>query len=701
MKILVYDKFFDSFIKLPVSIQKKVMDFQKKFRENSESSAIHLEPIISFKDQTLRTARIDQKYRAILKVPEKGDAYLLLWVDNHDEAMAWAENKVFQWNQNTQTYQVFVAPEVYHSTSTKVDHEEKSESDNLLLNSYSDKQLISIGVPEILIPSVRTIADIADLEKMEQFLPSDVFENLFYLMDGADIDSIIADIAEGLVKKESEDPEEASINNQRNFIELTDDTLFNEALSGDLKKWKYFLHPSQRMLVEGHFNGPVKVTGGAGTGKTVAALHRLKFLLDKKSDTRPILFTTYTKALTKNLKELVQDFKVDHARIEIINIDALAFQMAGRFGLINSDQKVIGISAVKSVEELWDQMLESELVGYDKEFLISEYQDIILYHSVTSLDKYYHTSRIGRGKAISRRQRKEIWTIIEKYQSIKAIEQLVDRDEVFNLITNYLKENKIYPYSYVIADELQDFSNVELRFLRALVEQKAEDLFLVGDPLQKIYTRKINFSSLGIHIRGKRSRRLRINYRTSEEIKKLALSIIHDCQYDNFDGETEDKKGYISLFHGDVPEYKLFSTKNDELDFVLSQISDLRKTGVKLHDIVIGARTRSEIKDFKSVLHNNDYAYLDITGASNTGQKDGVRVSTFHSMKGLEFRHIFLVDVNQRTAPRIPHEFESWDQNKKEEYLKSEKSLLYVAASRAVYTLVISGVGNRSDIISI
>lgn len=387
MRLLLYDKFFDSFIKIPRDIQKKVYDFQRKFRENSKSAAIHLEPINTFKDKSLRTARIDQDYRAIIKVPKSGKAYYLLWVDHHDKAYAWATNKVFEWNEHTQAMQVFTSPGEIELPTDKIVPDKPSG----LFASFKDKELLRIGVPKVLLPSIRDIASLDGLETIEKFIPPDVFENLFYLADGASIGTLITEVEEGKSASNNEDEQAGSINNQRSFIELTDDTLFNEMLSGSLKKWKYYLHPSQRKLVAGNFSGAVKITGGAGTGKTVAALHRLKHLHQQSQGSLPILFTTFTKTLTENLKELVKGFDLKTDNITIQNIDSLAFELARKHGLVNEQTKVFGLSAVKTPEQIWEGILEAGLIGYDAEFLLKEFEDVILYYNVDTLATYLKT----------------------------------------------------------------------------------------------------------------------------------------------------------------------------------------------------------------------------------------------------------------------------------------------------------------------
>lgn len=697
MKLLFYDKFFDSFINLPKGTQKKVVEFEKKFRENSKSSGIHLESITSFKDQSLRSARVDQTYRAIIKAPPTGDIYYLLWVDHHDKAYDWATNKVFQWNDQTQSMQMFVAPEV---TQDIIDSEAIQELPETFFSSIPSDKLLKIGVPEVLLPSIQSIDNLEDLEKVESYIPDEVFENLFYLLDGANIDQLIFDITEGKIDGDSIEDQVKSINNQRSFIELTDDAVFNEILTSGLNKWKYYLHPSQRKLVNGEFKGTVKVSGGAGTGKTVAALHRLKFLSERTSSKSKVLFTTFTNALADNLNGLVKGLDIDASKVEIRTIDSVVSTLVRENNLLPEDYLVFEWSSVKSSLDFWEDLLAGELTSFSPEFLDQEYRDVILYHNVQDLKSYIRTSRTGRGKPVSRRQRSEIWELIERFNEARRKKNIYYRDELFNVLTEYLTKNDLRIFEYCIVDELQDFSNVELRLVRNLVEEKPNDLFMVGDPMQGIYSRKLNFSKVGISVRGKRSRRLRINYRTTEEIKKLALSVIQDCHYDNFDGEEEERSGYISLFHGQKPTYEMFKTKDEEVEFVFHRVEELLDSGYKPQELAICSRTKDGLKDFRNKLHSVDFPYID-RSTSKVGLQNSINLLTLHKIKGLEFKHVFLVDVNNRTTPKLPFDFSDFGKIEQEDYLRREKSLIYVAVSRAIEAIHISGIGTPSTIIQV
>ncbi len=696
MKLFIHDKCMEQLFALPKPVQKKVLEFQRKFRENSKSSAINFEAISTFKDQQLRTARIDDKYRAIVKAPETGDNYYLLWVDNHDEAMDWAKNKVFYWNDNTDSAQIFTAPET-NIVNQKVHDSIKAPH---LFDGFSDEQLLHIGVPSQTLILVRSLKDLNELGDSEKYIPNDAFENLFYITEGLNIELLIAEINEGKSIAEEIEAKANSINNKRNFVEVDDD-LMSEIINGDLSKWQIYLHPSQRKLVEPDFKGSVRVTGGAGTGKTVVALHRLKkltsILID--SDDRKVLFTTFTNALTQNLSLLADKLSIDKTKIIITNIDTLLRDLAKEYNLVDKNVRILDFYNSKSSYDLWDDFLEQNLTEFDTLFLTTEYQNVILFNDIKNLEDYLKVSRIGRGKPISRKIKMEVWELVEKYNHKKKEESYVDRAELFNLVTNHLKSATERPFKNVITDEVQDLSNIELRFLRALVEEKANDLFLVGDPYQKIYTRKINFTAAGISIRGNRSKQLKINYRTSEEIKRLAVTAVKGINYDDFDGETEKLNGYLSLFHGEQPTYEVYKTKSDEINAIINHIAELKEKGFKLNDIALAFRTKEALKEVKTALHKNKIPFTDNAAVGN--DNTGIILSTFHGIKGLEFKAVMLCDVNNRTVPLMIQKMDTMEQQEKEDYLNREKSLLYVAMTRAISVLKITGTGIKSELINI
>lgn len=701
MRLFLSDSFFDKFTELPRNIQQGVKEFQKKFRENSTSGSIHLESITLFRDSSLRSAKVTGEYRAILGSLGQ-DNYMLLYVDKHDQAYRWAQNKRFAWNEHTQSCQIIpvsIEPTEENSVSSYTeDTQTDSEKLKGILSEVEMDKLLKIGVPEELIPFVKTIKDLDDLDRAESKLPQDAYENLFSIFDGDNIDDIIAEMEAGKAK-EGEDSL-LSNNNKRRFIELTDDECLAQIMEEGMEKWQLFLHPSQSKLVNSDYKGTTKVSGSAGTGKTIAALHRLKHLCEQQ-DTH-VLFTTYTTALMNNISQLVDKMRIPSQRYELTNIDKVLRQVAEVNHVLPNGFDILdyGSDSDEKAKALWQEVLDTEISEFNEDFLHSEYIDVIVYNNNKDLKSYLVQARTGRTKALSRKQRVEIWKLKEKYESLKIQRRKVDRMELFNTTANYLIENDIHPYTHIIADEFQDFSNPELRFLRALVKEGRNDLFLTGDPYQRIYSgRKINFSAAGINVKGKRSQKLKVNYRTTEEIKRMAVSVVKDQKYDDLDGGEENNKGYISLVHGERPSYKIFQSSIDEVKQVLHYLDICEAEGIHAKDICIASKTRAMYKDVQDELHRKGVKYCEVKNGDRKGDKDGLSFSTFHSLKGLEFRVVILIGVTERSMPSVVssnYPFMEMDAAEQKDYLANIRSLLYVAITRARQLVFITGYGKKT-----
>ncbi len=692
MRLFLSDTCYEPLFALPKKIQTKVVNFQRKFRECTTANGMHLEPIAQFNDASMRTARIDDNYRAVIGLID--DNAYLLYVGTHENAYNWGIRKKLVWNDHTQACQLVT---IHQISETVVKTEESEE-----IYHYADvldEQWLKIGVPDELIAQVKLIKSLDDLELLEEYLPTDAFENIYNLLDGENINDIIAEIEDGQAK-ENED-QLLSNNNKRRFVELTDDDALQRILDNDVDKWQLFLHPSQQKLVDADYKGTMKVSGGAGTGKTVAALHRLNHLSGNPE--AKILFTTYTRTLRENLEELVTKMGINRSRCTLSNIDQVLIETARQYN-IKDGYKILDYSGDEESLKLWREVLETEVTEFDEKFLYDEYIDVIVYFGNNDVKSYMMQQRVGRTKALSRKQRIEIWKLVEKYIELKQERKVVDRLELFNETTRYLNDNNIRPYTNVIADEFQDFSNPELKFLRALVAEGRNDLFLTGDPMQRIYSgRKINFGAAGINVRGVRSRRLKINYRTTEPIKKVAVSVIKGITFEDMDGGTESMNGYISLIHGgEKPIYKIVGNATDEVTQTVEWVNECINNQINANDICIAAPSMGLMKELQSYLHTNGIAYKFLKGTSKQGANNGISLCTLHSLKGLEFKVVVLIGINERNIPSKVTEgypFTGMDALDKKEFLSSKRSLLYVAITRARQLVYMVGYGEPCGLV--
>ena len=695
MRLFFSDTCLEAIFKLPKNIQDKVVAFQRKFREGNTSNGIHFEPIAQFKDSSLRTARIDDNYRAVVGVLD-GDNYWLLYVADHEKAYRWGMNKRLAWNENTHACQIITVEE----KTVEVVVPNATATVSAFFADVPQEKLLKIGVPQECIAKVMTIQTLDDLDALENTLPEDAYENIFNIMDGESIDSIIADIEEGQAHGDAD--KLLSDNNKRRFVELTDDDALQRIIEQGMDKWQIFLHPSQRELVYADYKGTMKVSGGAGTGKTIAAIHRLKHLCEAPNAN--VLFTTYTRTLSENLAESIEKLGIPKQKYTLKNIDRVLLDTAEKYK-VKDGYKVLDYSGDEESLKLWREVLETEVSEFDEHFLYDEYIDVIVYFGNKDVKQYMLQHRVGRTKALSRKQRIDIWKLVEKYEALKQERRVVDRLELFNDTTNYLNDNHIHPYSNVIADEFQDFSNPELKFLRALVAEGRNDLFLSGDPIQRIYSgRKINFGAAGINVRGVRSRKLKINYRTTEPIKRLAVSVVKGVDFDDMDGGKEDINGYVSLIHdGEKPRYRVVDDVNAEVEQVVEWINECKNSDIKLSEICIAAPSMNLLKDLQSRLHNDGTEYRILKGAQKQGAANGINLCTLHSLKGLEFRVVILAGINERYIPSkiaAGYPFSGMDKITQKEYLSAKRSLLYVAITRARQLVYMVGVGEPTGLVN-
>jgi len=331
IKVAIASDFLSAFAKIPQQQQNKVLRFVNKFQTDPTMSGINYEKVKAFKDPNLRSVRIDDTYRAIVLKPEKGNVYMLLWVDHHDKAYRWAKNKKCDINAETGSLQIYESEflDVTHSQEQQEDFFD-NPSGPLLFEGIKDKQLISLGVPQDLLPLVRSFKDISELDQHAHIFSQDVYEVLSLLADGCSYEEVYQVLQEILQETGQVDTDDFAgaldnpISRQRFYV-LEDDLELMEMLKAPLEKWRVFLHPSQRKLVERNWNGPVRVLGGAGTGKTVVAMHRARWLAKHfiAGPHERILFTTFTRNLAADILANLQKICTDDQlkSIEVVNLD--------------------------------------------------------------------------------------------------------------------------------------------------------------------------------------------------------------------------------------------------------------------------------------------------------------------------------------------------------------------------------------------
>lgn len=690
-KVAISADFLTAFAALPRQIQGKVTEFINKFRNNPQSPGINYEKINGGLDKKIWSVRIDDTYRGItVRQPETG-VYLLLWVDHHDEAYAWARNKKCEINPKTGAIQVF------DIVTTPV--VEPAAQDFVLFAELTDEGLIELGVPEEQIPFVRSIADAQEFYAKKGSFASDTFEALSWVVEGIPVDEVIELFKE---EKEGSKPAEnladalESPLSLKSFVVVEGEEELRRIMAEPLEKWRVFLHPTQRKIVNKNYSGSARVLGGAGTGKTVVAMHRAKHLAAGLKDKERILFTTYTANLASDIKDNLRKICTldEIRRIDVINLDAWVSQFLREHGYpaeIAYDEKA---------DNLWEEAVTG--TDFSGEFPVSfyeeEYNRVVVAQEAFSLEKYVKASRTGRGTRLDRKKRMQIWKVFEAYQNLMKENQVRDINtamyECRLLIEKTSSETR---YRHVIVDEGQDLSANAFRLLRSIAgEEHENDIFIVGDAHQRIYKNKAALSKCGINIRG-RSSVLRINYRTTEEIRKAAFALLNGISFDDLDDSFDTGDRCQSLTHGSVPEIIATANANEEFEAILAKIKGLIDGGVSAKNICVVARTHKLLDDYIAHFTSSGIRCYEIKGnkADDRGL-DGIRVATMHRVKGLEFQYVFVVAANNRIIP-LASAIDHTDSVSEQETMTAEKCLLYVALTRAQKGAYISGYGKMSE----
>jgi hypothetical protein len=691
-KIALSDDFLKSFAAIPRDRQQAVLKFVAQFRQNPRASGINYETIHDAADPNMRSVRIDQALRGIVLKPVSGDVYCLLWVDRHDDAYRWATTHRVAIHPDLGSIQVFAVEHVAEVAKDLVGTQSAgANAPKGLFDNLKDFEVRRLGVPEEILDRVRLVVTEDDLEALQRHLPDDAFEALYLYAAGDSYDKVIADreAASGVVDPNDFAKALEQDASRRHFLVITDDSDLDALLAAPLERWRVFLHPSQRRLVERDWSGSMRVLGGAGTGKTVVAMHRAVWLARKYNGLsgKPVLFTTFTRTLAEDIRSHLASLctPTELDRIAVTNIDQWALGLLRRFGY---QHEILYDEARR--REFWRQALTRAPAGntFPSPFFRAEYERVILTQGCETADDYMHASRIGRGGQLGRSQRKALWPVFAEYRAQLHGANLREPEEAFrDARVLLLSEKDSLGIRSVIVDETQDMSAAALALLRAALPPGENDIFLVGDAHQRIYRHKVVLSKVGIDVRG-RSRRLRVNYRTTDEIRRWAVAQLEGCEVDDLDGDVDSLKGYRSLTHGEPPEIVSLPDSMAEAARLETIFGELKAENVASASICLVCRTNDELDHYQQILESNGTKTLKLDrNTSDDRALEGVRLATMHRVKGLEFDVVII--AGYKSPKYYAEEFSrEEDAGVIGDTLLNERCLLHVAATRAKRHLV-------------
>lgn len=689
-KVALSQDFLFQLAKLPSNAHTKVLKWAIKFQSDPKSSGINYEKINGARDPNLKSVRIDLDWRGIVFKPESGDVYVLLYVDHHDAAYQWAERRKLAINPVTGAMQVVFVEEV---TAPVVQAVEQSTSlremsppsapQPLIYAKLSDHELMSLGVPEDWLVQVRTVQNESELDGLQSSLPVEAYEGLFLIAAGDSVEQVLSaretrvdrtintnDFVAALITPES----------QSRFVVVDDDEAMLAIMNAPLAQWRIFLHPTQHKLASGDRSGPVRVLGGAGTGKTVVAMHRAKWLAENRTpEGQKVLFTTFTKNLAidieDNLKTLCSPKTM--AKLEIRNLDAWVH------GFMRSrklEHKIVYDRSKDGALQAWQAALavKDSSIDLPPDFYEQELEQVILANGVTTRDAYRAVRRTGRGVILSRAKRDALWPVFEEYRGQLASRKLKEVDDAYREIATVLSQDveqqggAALPYSAIVVDETQDFGPQALKLLRAMIAHAANDLFFVGDGHQRIYSRhRAAMSKCGIDIRG-RSRKLYLNYRTTDEIRRAAVALLEGCEVDDLDEGHDEARRYKSLSHGPAPVVMDVSGMEEAVSSALAAVNQWQLQDVDGHfgSTCVIASSKSVRDAFARQFGVAGYATSVIDANQNLSNADAaIHFATMHRAKGLEFDRVVLVSPSSYFG--------------NPEDTANQRKLLYVALTRA------------------
>lgn len=637
--------------KLPSAVHARIVKWALKFQQDPMSPGINYEVIRAARDPNLRSVRIDQDWRGIIFKPDQGDVYILLHVDHHDDAYRWAERRKMAVNPITGALQLVnleavdgTVSDAQASMETAVVEEDQAGiKGGPLFADLSDEALVQLGTPVELVPLVRAMRTEHDLDAAQSRLPIEAYEGLFLVSAGDTVTQVLHERetrvdrhfkADGFVEA-LESPE-----SQSRFVVVSSDAEMAAILNAPLAQWRVFLHPLQRKLAVGDRSGSVRILGGAGTGKTVLALHRAKWLAKHRvPDGKKVLLTTFTRNLALDIEQNLKSLFLgdsDLSRVEVCNLDRWVYRFLRQR---NYEHRII----YQRDNEAWGralQMADSE-AGLDESFYADEWDQIVAPHGVQSLDSYRRISRVGRGAVMTRAKRDMAWPVFEEYRAQLSARRLKDVDDAYHDAAMLLaNEGGAELYTSIVIDETQDFGPQALRLLRAMLPSAQNDLFFVGDGHQRIYAKhKAVLGRCGIDIRG-RSRKLYLNYRTTDEIRKVAVALLENREIDDLDGGSDDNRRYKSLSHGAVPEVLAAQGTEDAVEKAVEHIGRWQLAAVngKPPSLCVMAPS-ARLRDRVAQALNQRGIKTSVIDADSVDSADSisVRVSTMHRAKGLEF----------------------------------------------------------------
>lgn len=682
MHFLIADTFTDSLARLTGEEQKLVKTTAFDLQVNPTSPGMSFHKLDRAKDKNFWSVRVGSDIRLI--VHKTADSLLLCYVDHHDKAYSWAGRRKLETHPRTGAAQLVeireTVQEVFIPTYIETPVERRG-SPKLLFSSHSDETLLGYGVPSEWLADVRAATE-ETLFAVTSHLPGEAAEALLELATG------------GMPRVAQSTPTSSPFEHpdaQRRFRVMTNSDELAQALEFPWEKWTVFLHPEQRQWVERDYAGPARVSGSAGTGKTIVALHRAAYLARKNPAAR-VLLTTFSRPLAKSLQTLLNRLLSHEPRVAD-RIDVTSLSEIGQ----RLYQQHVGPAILASRDATRKLLRDATqaVAGhkFTQPFLVSEWEQVVDAWQLESWEAYRDVARLGRKTRLPEAQRLVLWSIFERVRTELESQNLMTEAGLFTTLAG-VSGGKKPVFDFAVVDEAQDIGVPHLRFLAALGADRTNALFFAGDLGQRIFQQPFSWKSLGVDIRG-RSRTLRVNYRTSHQIRMQADRLLGPAVTD-VDGNNEDRSDTVSVFNGPPPSIHVLKSEHEEIQAVAGWLRDRLQAGLKPHEVGIFVRSSGQLARAEAAAQaaGLDFKLLD-DGAGVT--TDQLSISTMHLAKGLEFRAVTVMACDDEIMP-LQERIESvGDDADLQEVYDTERQMLYVACTRARDHLLVTCVKPASE----
>jgi len=644
----------------------------------------HPERVHGARDPRVAMLRLTDRHHGVAL--RQRDVCWLLTVLPEDEALAYARRYGFGVNPEIGVIEMWDAEALERVLPAL--RRSAQASERRLFHNHCDADLVAVGVDPRLIPYLRLITTETALDALEPLLPPTQYAPLAALARQRSLAAAWRTLVHWRTTVTAPgpiDPDDVVAALDRSphravFITGTDH--LDRVI--DAPEWCFFLHPAQHRLSRTlRYDRPVLVTGGAGTGKTLIALHRAAYLAEHGSG--PVLLVTFSQGLSGDLAARLDELIPDEAlrkRVEVSNVDRLAHRI-----VTEAEGRPPTLVDAEELAELWRDAAEGE--RHSPAFLLREWEQVVLAQNLTTLDEYLRAARPGRGVGLDATERTAVWRTIERVverlreRGRRTLLQLAAEASVLlgRATGDLLAEGgpAREPYRHIVVDEAQDLHPAQWRLLRAAVPYARDDLFIVGDPHQRILDTRVPLSAVGIDAE---HFRLEVSYRLPAEILSWGVRLRGGGPADGLVEDAHGLAGFRADQRGARPLVQAYESGEAELAGLVDRLREWREDGVPASEIAVAARSAELVRRAREALHA---AGLD------------VRVTSLHGMKGLEFRRVAVIGVSDGIVPD-PDALTPVDEDPaaRAHDLQRERGLLYVACTRAAELLYVSYSGRAS-----